>query len=974
MRSKIRIIITALILTGACLAPAAAEDIGALTKINFKEQAGKVVLELKGTRRLQYRVKEFDAPPHILVQLFNMKSGLPYTELKVNKGDVADVSVSEVNVNGQTATFVSVHLDRKVDYDFDLSADGSSFLLSTGGGATASYQTGSQGYQSASQSKLPPDINIPGGQPQPTVQIPYSTTPSGSNSNEKQIPARIKEYDTSPYIVGPVILQDTDISQAVRLLSEAAGGANIVVEAALVQQQSTTSTSGGTGSTSAGITVTLSHITLEDALDIITASNEWVWRKYGDYYAIMSKDTAFAGVTKMPSANVFEDSGTQTNVIIVQPKNTYACVIMGQLSTVVADLDCDASANLLFIRGTDRDLNRAREMLSIIDVPTKTITRDTSTVTKIIRLKYITINGDFTDQLGTVIANPYFGGIKSGTGVAKDTLNSISYDTPTNSIIFVGEQEIYDRFFNLIQGMDVPERTTIIRTIPLKYINVKDLAGNMEPITSLIGATDKLIPSYSTNSLIYLGTESGYDRIISVIRGLDVEDRQYVTFVFHPQYINVNDLYNSSFFTVVSNMPGFGGGETGSAADSSTKITNVNVDFQTNSVIITTQKQFADALENLLKSFDTSIFSQYKEEMIYLKYIPAAKCGKTIASMIGTSLVDADKYSSEEVPKATPDGSFFFVNPRIYGEHNSVSGSSSGGSSGSSSSGSYPNANKWVVIPDVTKNALLVMAMPQEMEMIKKVIESLDKPYPQIKLDIQIVQLQKSDDYNYEIAYISKDGKFTTGGNVSGHTSDFSPDLYTNPDISSKAGTFLIYDTLANSVAAFGASLQSTLTKVNGRVIANPTLISPEGVDVYFNFSDEVHYNKPTVVTNASGASSQGFEDGMVNEGFTFTATPHFSGDYVVLKIHISANQIKGTSANGVPIQATREVDTEVKVQDGVPIIIGGMVRSTEMLTRTSYPLVSSIPLIGSLFKKKVRTSEDSEIVMVITPTIMPVE
>jgi len=76
-------------------------------------------------------------------------------------------------------------------------------------------------------------------------------------------------------------------------------------EASLVQGQTASSGTGAgagaggsqgatTGATAAGITVTLSHITLEDALDIITASNNWTWRKFGDYYAIMSKATANA--------------------------------------------------------------------------------------------------------------------------------------------------------------------------------------------------------------------------------------------------------------------------------------------------------------------------------------------------------------------------------------------------------------------------------------------------------------------------------------------------------------------------------------------------------------------------------------------------------------------------------------------------------------------------------------------------------
>jgi len=393
---------------------------GTLSKINFRENEESVVIDFKSTDRLRYRVKEYDAPSHLLVQFYGTVSGLPFSEVEVGKGNVSDLSVREIEVNGQTATFISIHLNKKSGYDFDLSPDGSTFSLTVDKKAVQSSRMPASG-------TLPPEINIPGSVGG-TSQIPYSNI--SGQFDEFEVPNRIKEMDTSPYIVGPVILQDADVSQTVRLLSEAAGGANIVVESGLVQEQATA----GAG----GITVTLSHITLEDALDIITSSNNWSWRKFGDYYAIMKKETASLGVNKTNSSVIYDDTATRTKVVMIQPQHTYACVVIGKLSSVIADIKCDPATNMIMMRGMDRDLQRAKQMLVEIDRPQEVLTKQTDQIIKTIQLKYISLSEEFETELKAMIANPYFADLRVGVDADYNTPNTVTFDYHSNSIVFIG--------------------------------------------------------------------------------------------------------------------------------------------------------------------------------------------------------------------------------------------------------------------------------------------------------------------------------------------------------------------------------------------------------------------------------------------------------------------------------------------------------------------------------------------------------
>ncbi len=976
---KTTVVLLAAVLCCLCYLGQAAENGGALTKINYRSEGGKLVIEFKGTQRLKYRVKEFENPPHILVQFYGAKNGLPYSDMKIDKGGVTGLSVQEIDVNGEKMTSVSIHLTGKADYDFDLSSNGQLFALTTSVGGEYTGLPASQnqpGYTSATQQKTDesPVIHVP-GEKKPTKQIPYVKEGSSGQSKEVTLGQRAKGADTSPYIVGPVILQDADISQAVRLLSEAAGGANIVVEASIVQAQSTTGgsssssksggKSGGTGATAAGITVTLSHITLEDALDIITASNNWSWRKFGSYYAIISRDTANQGVDTAKSATVFEDTATRTDVVIVQPKNTYACDDVIMLSTVIPEVECYPETNYLLMRGVQKDLDRAREMLKTIDVPIQQITKMASQVTKIIRLKYIQVNNTFQNELGSLLANPYFGGLVMGVENSKRAfVNTISLDNSSNSIIYVGDDKIYERFYNLIQALDVPERETVVKTIPLKYILARDL-NNVEPISDLLTSTvttEKVIISEPTNSLTYVGNMSGYERITEIIRTLDIPDRQYVTKVVPFKYLHTLDLQNSETFKNLQTLPGFGN-------DSSSKnITTYTIDQQTNSVIISTQKQYLDQVVDLVKSMDTNIFDQYELETFSFKYTSCLRAIQIIGNMMITQESDTTEF---------PDGNFF---ARLSGE-NDKGVEFPSNEIYTSSSTSYPQSYKWAILPDASKNAVIALARHQEMSLIKKIVNELDKPYPQLKLDVQVVELSNSDTQSFKLSYLTSDGKFVQGGNVSQSITDFTASpvddegenmecnnyLTGCPDIA-KDGLFLIYDTLTSNVASFGASLQAVVQRVNGRVVANPTMITPEYTGVSFDFTDKYIYTK-----QASSGLSSTIETGEVAEGYAVSAIPHFKDDYIVLSLTINASQIKSWE-NGYPVVGDRKIISEIKCKNGEPIIIGGMVKSSESLDRISLPIVSKLPIVGSLFRQKSRKQNQYETIMVITPTILEVK
>jgi type II secretory pathway component GspD/PulD (secretin) len=110
--------------------------------------------------------------------------------------------------------------------------------------------------------------------------------------------------------------------------------------------------------------------------------------------------------------------------------------------------------------------------------------------------------------------------------------------------------------------------------------------------------------------------------------------------------------------------------------------------------------------------------------------------------------------------------------------------------------------------------------------------------------------------------------------------------------------------------------------------------------------------------------------------GITLDITPQLVGrDYVQLQIKAEDSQvterIPGPSGSLNPVISTRSASTDVSVRDGETIIIGGLLSSSTIESKTGLPIVSDIPLLGYLFSSTRTQEVKSELVFFITPRII---
>ena len=127
----------------------------------------------------------------------------------------------------------------------------------------------------------------------------------------------------------------------------------------------------------------------------------------------------------------------------------------------------------------------------------------------------------------------------------------------------------------------------------------------------------------------------------------------------------------------------------------------------------------------------------------------------------------------------------------------------------------------------------------------------------------------------------------------------------------------------------------------------------------------------PYLERDSSGLATVKFK----NIDLTLEVTPIISpDDRVLMKINISKDDIASITATGEPSLSSNEASTELLVNDGDTIVIGGILKSNVTTGDSGWPGLKSIPLLGWLFKTEKKSSLNNELLIFITPTIVKLE
>ena len=183
------------------------------------------------------------------------------------------------------------------------------------------------------------------------------------------------------------------------------------------------------------------------------------------------------------------------------------------------------------------------------------------------------------------------------------------------------------------------------------------------------------------------------------------------------------------------------------------------------------------------------------------------------------------------------------------------------------------------------------------------------------------------------------------------------------------------FGTFAHSAASIGAAIQAQESKGKARTLANPSITLVDGERSFILIGERRLFPKQT------GSNSQGlpiFDVAEVRTGVYLQVSVQIGlDDDLTLTLYPQVSSVTSTvtiNNSQYPIIATREAQTTVSLRSGEMMVIGGLVHEQEDVTETRVPLLGHIPILGELFTQRAKNKHQSELLVLITPELIPTE
>ncbi len=274
------------------------------------------------------------------------------------------------------------------------------------------------------------------------------------------------------------------------------------------------------------------------------------------------------------------------------------------------------------------------------------------------------------------------------------------------------------------------------------------------------------------------------------------------------------------------------------------------------------------------------------------------------------------------------------------------------------------------VVPNVMDNSLLILATPDEYNSILKLLTSLDVPPRQVLIEARIFEVKLTGALSWGLNwYLLNKGQPVPTPFNSGSTNS-TTGSFVNSALNVTSGWMLNQSKLL--LAALNTSEVATKTKV----LSTPTVIATDSIPASINVGVEVPTLTAQAVSGVTEGGSSLFANTVTNRktgvNLNITARVNPSG-VVTMQINQEVSSPAPPPVGGIqsPSFSNRTVATQVTVQDGDTIAIGGIINENYGETSGGVPFLHRLPVVGYAFGNKSFNKERTELVIFFTPRVI---
>jgi type IV pilus assembly protein PilQ len=266
---------------------------------------------------------------------------------------------------------------------------------------------------------------------------------------------------------------------------------------------------------------------------------------------------------------------------------------------------------------------------------------------------------------------------------------------------------------------------------------------------------------------------------------------------------------------------------------------------------------------------------------------------------------------------------------------------------------------------DLRTNMLFVKDIPTSLEEVRKLIKLVDIPVRQVLIEARFVAAGETFNHTLggRLGYTGPtqaQGGGNVLGSVRGAVSGGSLNL---PGAASGMGGLTMNLFNASATQTLNLELTASATDGTTKNIASPRVVTGDKTPATISSGVQVPYQQ----ASSSGATTTAFKDAVLSLTVTPQITPE---DSVSMKLTVTQDTV-GNIYNGVPSINTKKVDTQVLVDNGGTVVIGGVYTQDESDSTLGVPVLSDIPVLGWLFKNNTASKSKQELLVFITPKIL---
>ena len=300
-------------------------------------------------------------------------------------------------------------------------------------------------------------------------------------------------------------------------------------------------------------------------------------------------------------------------------------------------------------------------------------------------------------------------------------------------------------------------------------------------------------------------------------------------------------------------------------------------------------------------------------------------------------------------------------------------------------------SNRCSALIDPATNTLVITDNTFVLQKFEKLIAELDVPARQVMVEARIVEAEDgfSRQLGVKFGYAGSNGKNSWGSNwtnaLANRTSYVNgqrtlanwsrnpsqdipalPAWTVDPNVNlpTAAATSSIALVHALSSGALGLELSAQQAQNKLKIVSTPRVLTQDRKEAIIEAGTEVPYQE----ASSSGATSTSFKKAVLG----MTVTPNITPDgQIIMDIKINKDSVNPDCGATEPCINTQRLNTNVMVEDGGTLILGGIYQEENSEGVSKVPLLGDIPVVGNLFKSKTRSDKKTELLIFITPRIV---